>query len=154
MIIKSAYNFDVTPGKQTFSPMINEYGYSLDLNGKRIFSKIGEKNIYAEIQRDKNSCDYSIIKQFLINTPSMADKGIFGDRSLETNDLIESTEFMEKCQSMYDNLPKEVKSKYKTLMEFVYGFSEKDFNLFSQDVQVDSSYGSINKGVNEDEQKQ
>lgn len=139
--------------KQVLSRVVDEFGYFLDKNGNRKFGKIGERNAYADIQRDKNSTDWSIMKKFLFDSYKGGDiPGVYGDRSLECNDLIEADNFLAHCQSMYDSLPQVVKDKYQNLMEFVNGFNQEDFKLFGNLDSINKDSITDSKGVKVNEE--
>lgn len=151
MKFNSAYDFDNEVGAQKFSEMQDDYGYYLDENGNRAFGVVGQTNVYALIQRDKDNTDWSILKKYLFANDTGKDVGIYGDRSIEPKDIIEAGEFMEKMQAKYDNLPQVIKDKYKDLMSFVYGFNEEDFKLFEATPSVPSGDDIIDKGDGEGE---
>lgn len=139
--------------KQTLSKMVDEFGYYLDDNGNRKFGKIGERNAYADIQRDKNSTDWSIMKKYLFDSYKGGDiPGVYGDRSLECSDLIEADDFLAHCQSMYESLPQVVKNKYQNLMEFVNGFNQEDFKLFGNLDSINKDSITDSKGVKNNEE--
>lgn len=139
--------------KQTLSKMVDEFGYFLDDNGYRVFGKIGERNAYADIQRDKNSTDWNIMKKYLFDSyKGGAIPGVYGDRSLECSDLIEADDFLAHCQSMYESLPQVVKNKYQNLMEFVNGFNQEDFKLFGDNTSIVKNSSSDSQGVKVNEE--
>lgn len=151
MKFNTAYDNDSQVGAISFSEMQDEYGYYLDDKGNRVFGVVGQTNIYALIQRDKDNTDWSILKKYLFDNNTGKDVGIYGDRSIEPKDIIEAGEFMEKMQAKYDNLPVVIKNKYKDLMSFVYGFNEEDYKLFENTSSIPVSDNVIDEGGKKDE---
>lgn len=111
------------------------YGYYFDENGVRCFGVIGERDVFAEIQRHKDSCDYSILKKFLFDNYEGAQPGVYGvTRSAVHNDIITAQEHADKMSAIYNALPVVIKNKYKNIYEVIKNCNAEEIaKLMPQD---------------------
>lgn len=142
---------------QEFSPLIDEYGYYYDENGERKFGVVGQKDIYAEIQRHKSESDFEFVKQYLFdNFNGKEVKGVYGERPKEISDVNDIISMVEETQQLYMQLPENLRAKYTNIYELVNNFDEKDL----EDLQVNNiapapvvSRAESNQGGNDNEVK-
>lgn len=109
---------------------VDEFGYYFDDDGVRCFGVIGKRNVYDEIQRDKDSTDFSMLKAYLMaHSDSYRDKGIYGERPDILSDVNDMAVYLRSANDLYNSLPDVIKDKYKNMIEVVNGFSEEDLSL-------------------------
>lgn len=120
-----------TPEQSSLSCSMEEdvFDYYFDANGERQFGVVGKKNVYDEIQRYKDSTDFTLLKQFLLDNPDGKDFGIYGERPDIISDVNDMAMYLESANELYNSLPQVIKDKYKNMLELVNGFTEEDLSL-------------------------
>ena len=120
-----------TPEQSSLSCSMEEdvFDYYFDDNGERKFGVVGKKNVYDEIQRYKDSTDFTLLKQFLLDNPDGKDFGIYGERPDIISDVNDMAMYLESANELYNSLPDVIKDKYKNMLELVNGFTEEDLSL-------------------------
>lgn len=113
--------YTTEPGR----PMQNEYAYKINEYGQKVLEKIGEKDLYAEIQA---SLEETKIENILARVANgdMSDfrpNGIFADTTEIPSNLIEARQAMQELENTWNKLPNDTKRKYDFDVEKFIGQS-------------------------------
>lgn len=148
---------EASPHKQ--SKFRQEFGYSFDDNGVRFFGVIGETNVFENVQRSKDSCDYTVFKNFLI---AQGLKGLlqvdpkdYGFCPARFEDELDAVNFFDSLNNIYDKLPDFVKAKYKNIQEVVNS-NDADIKALFDDIANNSfdNQNSANSNTKSEEEEQ
>lgn len=121
----------------------SQYGYSLDDNGEMVFGVVGSTDTYAEILRHKDDTDYTILQKFLLDNPSSKDVGFYGVRVNPVGDVNDLNELVVSLNNMYNNLPADIKKKYKNFSEVISGFSKEDLQIFETNLNDNANSSEV-----------
>lgn len=117
--------FLTCPGSGGIEP---EYDYDVDSKGRKKLVKIGEKNLYEEIQSYAESCKIeNILKR--VASGDMTDfrpDGIYADSTNIPTNLNDAQKEMMKLQRYWNMQPMEIKNKYNNSVdEFIAAVGSK-----------------------------
>lgn len=112
---------EANPHKQSY--FRQDFGYSFNENSERVFGVIGERNVFENVQRSKDSCDYTIFKNFLL---AQGLKGLlhedpkdYGFSPARFEDELDAVNFFDSLNNIYEKLPDFIKEKYKSIQEVI-----------------------------------
>lgn len=118
---------------QTFSKVENDYGYYYDdIKKERVFGVVGQRNIYEEIQSQKDATDMSFIKNHLLeNGSDIIDESLFADVSSVAPDLLQNLCRMETAKQSFDCLPAKLRERYgNDIYRFAREYKQDDLAEF------------------------
>lgn len=141
-IFNSAYSYK--HNGQYVKPTVNKLGYYFDELGERKFGVVGEVDVQAEIDRYKDSCDYTILKSYLFNHYNGTDiPGEYGIRPNVITDVNDVGAMVEELQMLYNSLPNFIKDKYKNIKEVLLS-NDRDVKQIFDDIKNNNISNSNN----------
>lgn len=98
------------------------YQLQVEPDGNRKLVETGVKDVYEEIQSYKSGCLIeNIVKRALNGDPTALSQrqGVYIDTTLLPTDLITANEAVRRAESVYRNLPADVRSQFGGFKEFI-----------------------------------
>lgn len=124
------------------SSVVPEYQLSIDEKGVRSLKVVGQKDLYAEIQSHKDSCDvHNILKRYVNGDASVLNQrlGYFADSTMFPKSYAEMYQRVVDGESFFNGLPIEVRKEFNfNPVEFFSQMGTDSFNT------IMSKYGSNN----------
>lgn len=139
--------------------VVNDYGFYVDDDGKRVFGVIGEKNIKEEVESYRELVDYSLIMREL-NPPvsSFEEMSDYMEQfqGVDFSDPLTVVAVAETLKNDFDTLPLEVRQKYandpaKFTADFIGGGISSELN--SERKQRQEAVDEVSRVANERTQK-
>lgn len=114
------------------SSVVPEYQLSIDDKGVRSLKVVGQKDLYAEIQSHKESCDvHSILKRFANGDASVLNQklGYFADATTFPKSYAEMYQRVVDGESFFNGLPIEIRKEFNfNPVEFFSQMGTDSFN--------------------------
>lgn len=112
--------------------VVPEYQLSIDEKGVRSLKVVGQKDLYAEIQSHKESCDvHSILKRFVNGDASVLNQklGYFADATMFPKSYAEMYQRVVDGESFFNGLPIEIRKEFNfNPVEFFSQMGTDSFN--------------------------
>ncbi|UPW41943.1 internal scaffolding protein [Dipodfec virus RodF1_63] len=113
------------------------YKMSVDDNGVRDLKKVGETDMYAQIQSYKDSCDVNYILQRFANGDQSAlskIQGVYGDFTSMPTTLAELSQRVVDAENLFYNLPVDVREQFDhSPSQFFASIGSDKFNAIFAD---------------------
>lgn len=151
--------FNYERKSSVFPEVVNDYGFYIDDEGKRVFGVIGERNVKEEVESFRELVDYSIIMRELNPPVSTFDE--MSDymeqfQGVDFSDPLTVVAVAETLKNDFDTLPLEVRQKYandpaKFTTDFIGGSVGAE--LTAERKQRQEAADEVSRMVNERTQK-
>ena len=102
-----------------------EYKYKRDSYGRKVLEKVGERDLYEEIQAEYEATKIeNILSRALAgDVSSLSAVGTYMDTSSMPTNLIDAMDQIQKLENLWLDLPMEIKNKYNNSVEEFVGAS-------------------------------
>ncbi len=135
------------------SGVIPEYQLSIDDKGFRSLKVVGQKDLYAEIQSHKDSCDvHNILKRFANGDVSVLDQklGYFADATMFPKSYAEMYQRVVDGESFFNGLPVEIRKEFNfNPVEFFSQLGTDSFNTIMSQFYNEPNNSNESVPVNE-----
>lgn len=150
MIFPNVYTKDTSDFSSSVgSSKQPSYKMTVEDDGQRVLKRVGETDLYAEIQSHKDSCDVNyILQRFAQGDQTALSKiqGVYGDFTNMPTTLAELQQRVVDAENLFYNLPVDVRAEFNhSPSEFYAQIGSDKFNaIFAspekpEDMLVDAS---------------
>lgn len=119
---RSAYSERVRKTIPSGTGYEDEWEYKINKYGQKVLEKVGETNVYAQIQAHKDDCNIeNILKRVAIGDMSdFRPDGVYMDCTVMPATMLEARQAMMDLENTWNKLPNELKAKYNySLDEYI-----------------------------------